>query len=161
MADLTVTITEAVTLNGASRGSTNTLTIAGVDDIYHRIVTVPASAANTTLVAFKTAQTDADGAIDRDLVKYIRVTNMETSNPVILNIQQQEAEHASNAGDQNLAVQLSAKKSFMLGEAHDCIDVEGGANDIDALTNLHDVESIMVDPLAAECRVEVFIASVV
>jgi len=161
MADLTVTITESVTLNGASRGSTNTLTVAGVDDIYHRIVTVPSGASDTTLVAFKTAQTGADGAIDRDLVKYIRITNMESSNPVILNIQQQEAEHATNAGDQNLAVQLSAKKSFMLGEAHDCIDVEGGANDIDALSNLHDVESIMVDPLAAECRVEIFIASVV
>ena len=44
MADLTVTITESVTLNGGARGSTNTLTVAGVDDVYHRIITVPASA---------------------------------------------------------------------------------------------------------------------
>ena len=41
MADLTVTITESVTLNGAARGSTNTLTVSGVDDIYHRIITCP------------------------------------------------------------------------------------------------------------------------
>ena len=94
-------------------------------------------------------------------MKYIRITNLEASNPVILNIQQQEAEHATAVGDQNLGLQLSAGKSFMMGEAHDCIDVEGGTADIDALSNLHDVESIMVDPLAAECKVEIFIASVV
>ena len=32
MADLVVTITESVTLNGAARGSSNALTISGVDD---------------------------------------------------------------------------------------------------------------------------------
>ena len=42
MANLVVTITEAVTLNGSSRGSTNSLTVSGVDDVYHRIVTVEA-----------------------------------------------------------------------------------------------------------------------
>ena len=47
MADLTVTITESVTLNGAARGSTNTLTVTGVDDIYHRIITVPANVDTT------------------------------------------------------------------------------------------------------------------
>mgnify|MGYP003656871465 CR=1 FL=1 len=41
MADLTVTLTETVTLNGSARGSTNTLTVSGVDDVYHRIITVP------------------------------------------------------------------------------------------------------------------------
>ena len=51
MADLTVTLTESVTLNGAARGSTNTLTITGVDDVYHRIVTVP-SGVDTTLASF-------------------------------------------------------------------------------------------------------------
>ena len=161
MADLVVTITEAVTLNGASRGSSNALTISGVDDIYHRIVTVPSGADNLTLVAFTSAMTDRDGALDRDLVKYIRVTNLDSSNPVILNLQQQEAEHASNVGDQNAGILLSAGKSFMMGEAHDCIDVEGGANDINALSDLHDLESIMVDPLAAEVKVEIFIALVV
>ena len=88
MADLTVTITESVTLNGGARGSTNTLTVSGVDDIYHRIVTVPSGAADTTLVAFTTAQTGRDGAVDRDNVKYIRITNLDGSNNAILNLQQ-------------------------------------------------------------------------
>ena len=160
MATLTVTITESVDLNGKDRGSTNTLSVAGINDIYHRIVTCPSGVSNLTLAAFTTEMTARDGAIDRDLVKYIRITNLESSNSVILNIQQREDEDAANAvGDKNLGVLLSAGKSFILGETSDCIDVAGGANDIDTLTDLHDVESIMVDPLAAACKVEVFIAS--
>jgi hypothetical protein len=159
MATLTVTITESVDLNGKDRGSTNTLSVAGINDIYHRIVTCPSGVSDLTLAAFTNEMTGRDGAIDRDLVKYIRITNLESSNSVILNIQQREDEHASSAGDKNLGVLLSAGKSFILGETSDCIDVAGEANDIDALTDLHDVESIMVDPLAAACKVEVFIAS--
>ena len=158
MADLTVTLTESVTLNGAARGSSNSLTISGVNDVFHRIVTVPAGANNLTLVAFTNSMEDRDGALDRDLVKYIRITNLDSSDPCILNVQQREDENASAVGDQNLGLLLSAGKSFIIGEAADCIDVEGGANDIDALTDLHDVESIMVDPLAAEVKVELFIA---
>ena len=161
MANLTVTLTESVTLNGAARGSSNSLTISGVNDVFHRIVTVPAGANNLTLAAFTNSMEDRDGALDRDLVKYIRITNLDSSDPCILNVQQREDENASAVGDQNLGLLLSAGKSFIIGEAADCIDVEGGANDIDALTDLHDVESIMVDPLAAEVKVEVFIALVV
>ena len=161
MADLTVTITESVTLNGGARGSTNTLTVSGVDDIYHRIVTVPSGAADTTLVAFTTAQTGRDGAVDRDNVKYIRITNLDGSNNAILNLQQRVDEDAASVGDANAGILLEATKSFMLGGSKEMIDVAAGANDIDALTDLHDLESIMVDPLAAAVKVELFIASVV
>ena len=41
MATLSVTITESVTLNGSDRGSTNSLSITGVNDVYHRIVSCP------------------------------------------------------------------------------------------------------------------------
>ena len=86
MADLTVTITEAVTLNGGSRGSTNTLTVTGVDDVYHRIVTCPASA-DTTLAVFKSTEAIADGGIDIENTRYIRVTNLDNTNPVNLSLQ--------------------------------------------------------------------------
>ena len=38
-ATLTVTLTEAITLNGYDQGSTNTLTIASVNEVSKRIVT--------------------------------------------------------------------------------------------------------------------------
>ena len=161
MANLVVTITESVTLNGAARGSSNALTISGVDDVYHRIVTLADDVSDATLVAFTNVITGRDGAMNRDNVKYIRVTNLDASNPVILNLQQREDEHASSVGDQNLGILLSAGKSFIMGEAADCIDVEGGAADINALADLHDLESIMADPLSEAVQVEIFIASVV
>ena len=39
MADLTVTISESVTLNGALRGSTNSITTSSIVDTYERILT--------------------------------------------------------------------------------------------------------------------------
>ena len=50
MATLNVTITEELTLNGADRGSTNTLSVASVTQVYHRIVTCPAADASATLL---------------------------------------------------------------------------------------------------------------
>ena len=39
MADLTTTLSESVTLNGAVRGTTNTVTTTGITNVYERIVT--------------------------------------------------------------------------------------------------------------------------
>ena len=70
MATLTVTITEAVTLNGASRGSTNTHTET-VTQIDHRIVSCLHSAEQTVLLfdSAVAAGTIKDGTLD-----YLRPT---------------------------------------------------------------------------------------
>ena len=161
MADLVVTITEAVTLNGASRGSSNALTISGVDDIYHRIVTVPSGADNLTLVAFTSAMTDRDGALDRDLVKYIRVTNLDSTNPINLNLQIDVTESGSGAAAANetATILVGAGESFIMGTPHDSIAVYD--TDASVQTTLHDLESILVDPGANAVQVEVVIAGVV
>ena len=86
MADLTVTITEAVTLNGSSRGSTNTLTVTGVDDIYHRIITCPDDVP-VTVANFHATTGTSDSSLDAENVKYIRCTNMDGSNSVNLSLQ--------------------------------------------------------------------------
>ena len=156
MADLTVTLTEAVTLNGGSRGSTNTLTISGVDDVYHRIVTCPASA-DTTVATFQAASSTADGALDLQETKYIRVTNMDASNPVNLSLQVSNDE--DGAADYSSSILLEAGKSFLMGTPHDGIQVsDANAN---VITTLVDLESIIADPAGNDVKVEVFIASVV
>ena len=75
MADLTVTITESVTLNGAARGSSNALTISGVDDIYHRIITCPDDL-HVTVATFHSTTGVSDSSLDVENVKYIRITNL-------------------------------------------------------------------------------------
>ncbi len=83
MADLTTTITEAVVLNGALRGSSNTLTTENIVDVYERIVTCTQSQ-DTIIAVFDTAPYSSPGAIDRDNAKYIRVTNLDTENEIEL-----------------------------------------------------------------------------
>ena len=63
MANLTVTITESVTLNGSVRGSTNQLTITGIEQVMERIITIPGSA-DTTVLLTKQTVADSDSAID-------------------------------------------------------------------------------------------------
>ena len=161
MATLTSTITETVTINGAARGSTNTLTIAGVDDVYHRVITVPANVPVSIAVFKSTTGIGLESAMDVENVKYIRVTNLEASNSVILDLQIDTAENDSAAAD-NCAVLLEAGKSFVMGSPSDGIFVnDGGATPVTALSSLINLESIIIDPLAAACQIEVFIASVV
>ena len=158
MATLTVTVTESVTLNGTARGSTNTLTVSGVDDLYHRIITCPANN-ETRLVDFHSSVADATvSAMDVQNVKYIRVTNLDSSNPLTLNMQVDRGED-DTAADESASVLLEAKKSFMLGSPHDGIAVsDANAN---MITDLVDLESLVVQPGGNDVQVEVFVASVV
>ena len=79
MADLTVTITESVTINGAVRGSTNELTTSDIIDTFERTITCTHS--QTTIVAEFGATPHAAGSnLDRDNVKYFRITNLDATN---------------------------------------------------------------------------------
>ena len=76
MADLVVTITESVTLNGTARGSSNALTISGVDDIYHRIITCQ-DEVHVTVATFHEKTGTSDAQLDVENGKYIRIKNLE------------------------------------------------------------------------------------
>ena len=52
MADLTTTIQESVTLNGSLRGSTNSVTTTGINDVFERIVTCVLRPQETTVCNF-------------------------------------------------------------------------------------------------------------
>ena len=163
MATLTVTITESLPdYNGSDNDLTltNALSIAGVDDVYHRIITVP-SGVPITVASFKSTTGIADAALAIENVKYIRITNLESSNPAILSLQIDTAEDGSAAADQ-ASIYLEAGKSFIMGDPHEGIEVDStSATASVAVATLLDLESIIVDPFAAAVKVEVFIASVV
>ena len=75
MANLITTLTESVTLNGSVRGSTNTLTTTGIVDVFERILTCTHSQ-TTTIAVFGSTPHSADGALDVENCKYLRVTNL-------------------------------------------------------------------------------------
>ena len=161
MATLNVTITEELTLNGADRGSTNNLSVASVTQVYHRILTLPANGGSgttdTTISNFRSAVTGADSALDDDDVKYIRVTNLDSSNSVTLSLQL--AADGDSAASTTASILVEAGKSFLMGTPHDGIQVSDANATI--ITTLVDLESLLVDPGANAVQVEVFIAGVV
>jgi len=83
MANLITTISEGVTLNGAVRGTTNTVTTTGIVDVMERIVTCTHSQ-TTTIATFAAEPYTSAGAIDVTRSKYIRVTNLDESGTIEL-----------------------------------------------------------------------------
>ena len=138
MATLTTTITESLTLNGSEQGGTTTKAITGINHVFKRIVTC------------------VDDTVDLEDVRYIRVTNLETTHPCNLSLQIAGAEGGTaNMSSSHL---LQAGESFILHVIHDGIAVsDANATIVTALT---DLESLLVDPLSENVKVEVLIASV-
>lgn len=138
MATLTVTITEAVTLNGASRGSTNTHT-ESVTQIDHRIVTCLHSA-EQTVVLFDSAV--AAGTIKDATLDYLRLTNLDNTNFVNVRVRGNNEEYF---------VKLEAGDSFILNNSVMDANAAGGAS-----VSLANIDSIGIQADTASCDVEIF-----
>ena len=158
MANLTVTHTESITLNGQDFGNTNVFSISGINNIYKRIVTCPADV-DTTILRTGVTVDVTDSSMDVQNVKYIRVTNLDGSNPVNLNLQIDVTESGSGASavNETATILLAAGESFVMGTSHDSVaayDADGSVQ-----TTLHDLESILIDPSANEVKLEIIAAS--
>ena len=161
MATLKVKIQEDIVLDNQDYGSKRVLEISSIDEMYKRTVTCPANA-ETTIVHFKQVAgasggaTKFDGALDIQDVRYIRVTNLDSSNSLTLSLQIEVGEDDSGA-DVSASILLEAGKSFMMGSGHDGINVsDANAN---LVTDLVDLDSLVVQPGSNAVSVEVFVAS--
>ena len=158
MANLTVTHTESITLNGQDFGNTNVFSITGINNIYKRIVTCPANV-DTTILRTGVTVDVTDSSMDVQNVKYIRVTNLDGSNSVNLNLQIDTTESGSGASavNETATILLAAGESFVMGTSHDSIAVYDADGSVQ--TTLHVLESILIDPSANEVKLEVIAAS--
>ena len=154
-AAMTVTVTENITLNGQAQGGTNTFSVGSVNEIYKRIVTC-VDDTDCTIATFQTATSTTDGAIDLEDVRYIRVTNLDDTNPMNLSLQVAGGEDGT--ANMSSTILVEAGKSFIMGSPHDGIATDSTGAGI--VTALNDLESLLVDPLSENIDVEVFIASV-
>ena len=156
MADLTVNINESVTLNNQVIEASHTLTISSVVDIFRRIVSI-ASGDDATVLVFKSTTAIADWALDKEKVKYLRITNLESSNSVKISLQLDSGEDNS-AADLSVTHLLEAGKSFMMGSVDEAVHANDSSSSI--ITALTDLESIIVDSGSNNVQVEVFAASI-
>ena len=149
MADLTITVTEALTLgdgSGVDRGTTSIHVVTGINEVDHRIMDVQTS--YTDILKFGSAA--SAGTFEDGAVKYLRIKNLDTTNFVTLRIRQSDAEYF---------VKIEKEDIFMLGNT-----VMDGHEDGD--TALGTAESFAaIDLISAKadtaiCQIEYFVASV-
>ena len=143
-ATLSVQIKEEITLNGTAYDQTITKSITGVGNVSKRIFTIPASA-SVTLATF--ISTVTDNQFDVEDVKYIRVTNLDDTNVLLLT----KAFSATSA-----ATELKATSSVVYFTPNG-----NGATSKAAITSTDDIETLFVhNPNAGEALdCEVFIAT--
>jgi len=149
MATLTTTITESVTINGALRGSSNTLTVTDIIDTFERVVTCPPSA-TTTIATFSANVYDSAGAIDAENVKYIRVSNLSTTADVEIGV----AGAASN-----YSMLIPAGNSHIIARADNVMLAESDA--VPQYGALADIAKLEIRPTAStNVNVEIFVATI-
>jgi|TARA_R110000824_G_scaffold72608_1_gene185206 hypothetical protein len=148
-ATMTVTLTETISLNGSDQGSTNTLTIASINEVMKRIVTC-VNGQTTTVLTFNSNAYGAAGALDTEDAKYIRLTNLDDTESV---------EIAVVTAATLYQVALRAGESHVLGSPDDLMLAE--ADTSPSFGTMVDLVSIQVKPTgSAVVDIEVFVASI-
>jgi hypothetical protein len=151
-ATLTVSVTESILLNGKQQGATNTKTVASVNEISKRIVTVTTTEAEILKFA---STIDAGRYIIGD-VRYMRFTNKDDTNFITLTF--------TNEDSDEVAIKLDAGQSFIwngdnsggLVDNFNAVTAGNAASD----TALADVTSVQADANINSCDLEMLIASV-
>jgi len=145
MANLITTISEGVTLNGSVRGTTNTITTTGIIDVFERILTCTHSQ-TTTVAVFNSTPYGADGALDVENCKYLRVTNLSAD---------QDMKVAFVTAATNYQVTVRAGGSHLLFQAEEVMIAE--ADTTPAFPTLEDLVTVEVRPSATtDVQVEIF-----
>ena len=147
MATLKVKLEENIVLDNQDYGSKRTLEISNIDEVSKRIVTCVASQ-TTTIAVFAGTVNNSAGAIDIQDSKYIRVTNLDSTNSVEIAV----------VGAATLyQVTLAAGQSHILGSADTLMLAEEDTTP--SFGTMADITSIQVNPGGNAVSVEVFVAS--
>ena len=153
MANLTVTHTEDITLNGQQFGGTTIKSFSGITEISKRILTI--TTAECVIGTFSAAVASAGHYTAAD-VRYIRFTNLDGTNFVTLTFRNQD--------NDEFAVKLDAGQTLVLNgdNANGMTAIFNATQDADAASsaNFGSLTNIQADADTGSCNLEVIIASV-
>ena len=140
---LYVTLTESITLNGADHGSKKKISITGINEVSKRISTV-ATTPGTQIYAGSSA--NSFGTYVTNNVKYIRITNLDDTNFVVLHLE----------GNSHYA-------QLKLNPGHVLIltDVSSAFDNASAVSSYSAEDITRIDAMAdtAACDIELFVAT--
>jgi hypothetical protein len=151
-ATLTVTLTEAITLNGYDQGSKNIQSVGSIAEIQKRILEITT---NEATIATMSGAVASSGHFNDSFVRYMRFTNLDDTNFLTLTF-------TNDDGDE-VAIKLDAGNSFMwfADNSGGMVDVFNAATAGDAAsdTALGSITTIQADANSGNCDLEMFIAS--
>lgn len=142
-ADLTVTISTAITLNGQTINSENILTVDDVVSYDKRIMTIP-FASEVVVIGFGAAV--AQGTFITGDLKYLQITNLDTLNFVRIRVKKN--------GAQTFDIKLDAGKTFILGNSKESVSATAAA-----FSAFVDADSINMQADTADVDIEYVVAS--
>ena len=152
-ATLTVSLTESINIRGKNQGATTTQTVASINEIYKRILTITTNEA--TVVTMSGAVASA-GHFNDSFVRYMRFTNLDDTNFLTLTF--------TNDDNDEVAIKLDAGNSFMwfADNSGGMVDVFNATENANAASDtlLGSITSVQADANTGNCDLEMFIASV-
>ena len=160
MADLTVTIQENITLpNGNKENLFNSHIISGVNQTLRRIDTIATNFSGSGIQLLKFVDSEEEqvaGSFVKSDVKYIRITNLDSENYVLIYI--------LNISQESVLFKLEAGKSLMFGNADFNASQNGdyvvtGIGDEDYYSSFIYYDTIKAKAEAANVQLEYFVAS--
>ena len=158
MADLTVNINENVTLNNQIIESSHTLTISSIANAVKRIVSIGTN--EIGLLGFGAAyntelsKSYLAGQFDEDLVRYIRITNLDTTNHIALVLKNENNDEFGVRVDKGCSFLYCADLATGVVDTMDSADAAGITPN-----SFGDLVDITCTADTAACNVEVFVAS--
>ena len=150
-ANLTVSITENILLNGTQQGGTITKTFASINEISKRILTITT---NEVTIATFSAAVASTGHYNDSAVRYMRFTNKDDTNFITLTF--------TNEDNDEVAIKVDAGNSFIWAADNDggMVDVFNATENAGVAASLADLRTIQADASASTIDLEMFIASV-
>ena len=142
----TSTITESWTGDTGTLDSTKTLTIGSITDVTKRVVNL--TTAVVTLAQFAATVGTSANAHDKDLVKYVRITNLGAALVTLGIIGEALC----------LTYGLNAGESFVLGQTADTFLPENDQDPSHSLSSA-DIETIEAQASSGTIAVEIVIAA--
>tara|TARA_Y100000593_G_C4100656_1_gene233075 strand:+ start:18 stop:476 length:459 start_codon:yes stop_codon:yes gene_type:complete len=151
MATLSVTHTETITLNGQEFGGTNTYSVTGINEVDKSIITCTTD--KVEILGF-IASGVAKGSFIEANVRYMRFTNLDTSNHAVL--------FFTNESSDEVAIKLDKGQTFLWNP-----DLAGGVVDnMDANSGgaassgqLADITKVSVQTDTASLKLEILVAT--
>ena len=162
-ASFTATVSDAVTLNGVKYGNTNAKSISNCNESLQKIVTIPQADGSQDFVSIFGANLTPDTAGDVTFAefKYARVTNLDDTNSVFIQLTNQDGSAGAGSVTSSIVFEIPAGMSFIIPsgqfDSSDSAALDGSAYTSSTVFNT--TMKVMALAVTADVDIEFFVVT--